>query len=218
MNSNPARTPLITGELALNMLMEGNERFVTGQLRHSHLASDWRSHLIDGQQPFATILSCSDSRVPPELVFDQGFGDLFIVRVAGNIIDSEILGSISYALIHLRTPLVVIMGHEKCGAVKAAIEIRDGAKHEMRYIEGLIDRIIPAISEIDSELPSEIRWSASVEANVRAASSQLTHTVKSMKSLRDLPILIKQAVYQLDSGVVRFLDDTEPVSKSPSTT
>lgn len=176
------------------------------------MASDWRSHLTEGQQPFATILSCSDSRVPPELVFDQGLGDLFIVRVAGNIIDSDVLGSISYAMIHLKTPLVVVMGHEKCGAVKAAMDIADGADHEMRYIEGLIDRIIPAINSVNHDLPPDNRWIASVEANVRAATNHLNHTFESLKSLRSLPVLIKKAIYKLESGVVEFLDENEAES------
>ncbi|MFM7127773.1 MAG: carbonic anhydrase [bacterium] len=202
----------MTGAAALKLLKEGNSRFVSGKLRHAHLASDWRTHLTQGQQPIATILSCSDSRVPPELVFDQGLGDLFIVRVAGNIIDSDVLGSISYALIHLKTPLVVVMGHEKCGAVKAAMDIADGADHEMRYIEGLIDRIIPAISSVKHNQPHEDRWLASVEANVRAATIQLNHTVESLKSLRSLPVLIKKAMYKLESGVVEFLDEPESES------
>ena len=199
----------ISGAEALELLKEGNSRFVSGELKHAHQASDWRAHLTDGQKPIATILSCSDSRVPPELVFDQGFGDLFIIRVAGNIIDSDVLGSISYALIHLKTPLVVVMGHEKCGAVKAAMEIVDGASHEMRFIEGLIDRIIPAISSIDNKLPENKRWAASVEANVRAAASHLNHTIASLKSLRSLPVLLKKAVYDLDTGAVTFLDEAE---------
>jgi len=202
----------MTGAAALKLLREGNSRFVSGKLRHAHMASDWRSHLTEGQQPFATILSCSDSRVPPELVFDQGLGDLFIVRVAGNIIDSDVLGSISYAMIHLKTPLVVVMGHEKCGAVKAAMDIADGADHEMRYIEGLIDRIIPAITSVNHDLPPENRWIASVEANVRAATNHLNHTFESLKSLRSLPVLIKKAIYKLESGVVEFLDENEAES------
>lgn len=199
----------MTGAAALKLLKEGNSRFVSGKLRHAHMASDWHTHLTEGQQPFATILSCSDSRVPPELVFDQGLGDLFIVRVAGNIIDSDVLGSISYALIHLKTPLVVVMGHEKCGAVKAAIDIADGADHEMRYIEGLIDRIIPAITPVNHKLSEENRWNAAVEANVRAATNQLNQTVGSLRSLRSLPVLIKKAIYKLESGVVEFLDEHE---------
>ena len=93
-------------------LKEGNIRFVSGRLRHAHQAAAWRKHLKSSQQPFATILACSDSRVPPELVFDQGFGDLFVIRVAGNIIATDVLGSLQYATRHLHTPLVVVMGHE----------------------------------------------------------------------------------------------------------
>jgi carbonic anhydrase len=199
----------ISGQSALERLKEGNRRFVAGDLKHAHLAADWRAHLTAGQHPIATILACSDSRVPPELVFDQGLGDLFIIRVAGNIIDSDVLGSISYAMIHLKTPLVVVMGHEKCGAVDAAIKIADGAPHEMRFIEGLIDRIIPSVEQVSRELTPENRWAACVEANVRAATAQLLNTIHSQKSLRSLPVLVKQAVYDLDTGVVSFLDEPE---------
>jgi carbonic anhydrase len=199
----------ITGQEAFERLKEGNRRFVDGKLIHAHQAADWRMHLTSGQQPFATILSCSDSRVPPELVFDQGFGDLFIIRVAGNIVDSDVLGSISYAMIHLKTPLLVVMGHEKCGAVKAAIEIADGADHEMRFIEGLIDRILPAVSTVNNHLPEPERWRACVEANVKTATGHVNHTIQTQKSLRSLPLLVKQAIYDLDTGVVSFLDQPE---------
>lgn len=208
----PDPTPadgIIDAEKALELLIEGNKRFVQGQVVNVHQASDWRSHLAHAQHPFATILACSDSRVPPELVFDQGFGDLFIIRVAGNIVDSDVLGSISYALIHLKTPLLVVMGHERCGAVTAALEVFDGAPHEMRFIEGLLDRIIPSIDpNIDPATPKEDRIARAVEANVRLAASHLAHTIQSLKSLKSLPVLLKMAVYDLDTGCVNFLDDS----------
>ena len=114
---------------ALTWLKQGNVRFVSGRLRHAHHAVNWRKHLEGSQQPFATILACSDSRVPPELVFDQGFGDLFVIRVAGNIVATDVLGSLQYATRHLHTPLVVVMGHESCGAVTAAVDALEGRAH-----------------------------------------------------------------------------------------
>ena len=111
---------------ALEWLKEGNLRFASSRPRHAHEAASWRKHLKSGQQPFATILGCADSRVPPELVFDQGFGELFVIRVAGNIVSTDVLGSLQYAVRHLHTPLVVVMGHESCGAVTAAVDALEG--------------------------------------------------------------------------------------------
>lgn len=196
----------LTAEEAHQRLIEGNRRFVAGQMLNAHQAADWRAHLTSGQHPFATVLACSDSRVPPELVFDQGFGDLFIIRVAGNVLDSDVLGSISYALIHLKTPLVLIMGHERCGAVTAALEVHDGADHEMRYIEGILDRIMPAIKQIDTSLPKEERLTAAVAENVHFVTNRLAEVIQSHKTLRSLPVELRKAVYDLDTGVVTFLD------------
>src|SRR6476659_1773858 len=112
------------GAEALARLKVGNIRFVRGKTRHAHESADWRKHLVGDQKPFATILGCSDSRVPPELVFDQGFGDLFIVRVAGNVIAPDVVGSLAYAALHLVTPLFVVLGHGTCGAVTAAVDAR----------------------------------------------------------------------------------------------
>ena len=108
--SETSETAPETSAHAIERLASGNARFVSGKLRHPHSANEWRKRLIDGQAPFATILGCSDSRVPPELLFDQGFGDLFVIRVAGNVIDTDVVGSIEYGVDHLKTKLVVVMG------------------------------------------------------------------------------------------------------------
>lgn len=197
------------GTLAFEQLKQGNLRFVEGQVINAHHAANWRAQLAHSQHPFATILACSDSRVPPELVFDQGFGDLFVIRVAGNIVDSDVLGSICYAMIHLKTPLVVVLGHERCGAVTAALEIHEGAPHEMRFIEGLIDRIIPCIHGQESLPTKEERLAAAVKENVRNAARQLAEAIESHSSLKSLPVLLKMAVYDLDTGSVDFLDDPD---------
>lgn len=198
--------PPITGQQALQKLIEGNQRFISGQMLHAHQAADWRSHLTTGQQPFATILACSDSRVPPELVFDQGFGDLFVVRVAGNIIDSDILGSIGYGLIHLKTPLVVVMGHEGCGAVTAALKMIDGLAHETHYIAGLLNHIIPGLGVLPSALEEKERIQAAVEQNVRQSVTRLQEVWRSSEILKDKTIEVKQAVYMLETGMVKFLE------------
>ena len=198
--------PAISPEEALQKLVEGNQRFVSGQVRHAHQAADWRSHLTTGQHPFATILACSDSRVPPELVFDQGFGDLFVVRVAGNIIDSDILGSIGYGLIHLNTPLVVVMGHEGCGAVTAALKMIDGQAHETHYIAGLLNHIIPGLGDVAEELEENARIDAAVEQNVRQSADKLTEIWQKTEILKNKNVVLKQAVYELQTGRVRYLN------------
>ncbi len=195
----------LTSGQALQKLMEGNQRFVSGQMCHAHQAADWRKHLASGQQPIATILACSDSRVPPELVFDQGFGDLFVVRVAGNIIDSDILGSIGYGLIHLKTPLVVIMGHEGCGAVTAALKMIDGLAHESHYIAGLLNHIIPGLAELETGKEAESRVNRAVEQNVRQSAQRLREVWEGSSLLSGLEFDLKQAVYELETGRVKFL-------------
>ena len=121
-----------TADDALLRLVAGNERFVRGEARFPTVQKEILAELAKGQQPYATIIGCSDSRVPPELIFDAGFGDLFIVRVAGNVISPEVMGTLQYAAVHLHTPLFVVLGHEGCGAVQAALARRDHGARE-RY-------------------------------------------------------------------------------------
>jgi carbonic anhydrase len=122
-----------TADEALSRLVAGNERFVRGEARFPTVQKEILAELARGQHPYATILGCSDSRVPPELVFDAGFGELFILRVAGNVISAEIFGTLQYAAVHLQTPLFVVLGHEGCGAVDAALGVkRHGTAHPER--------------------------------------------------------------------------------------
>lgn len=202
-----ARRRLTDATEGLLALQEGNRRFTQGNVLHAHQAADWRAHLTSGQQPFATIVSCSDSRVPPELVFDQGFGDLFVIRVAGNVIDADVIGSIDYAVQHLKTPLVVVMGHESCGAVTAALQAMDGQSDEDRYIAGLLHHIIPGLSSIDRSQDAEHRVCAAVEANVRHSLKILRKVPESRQPIEQKKICLEGAVYALNTGVVRFLED-----------
>ena len=180
--------------------------FVSGELRHPHSANDWRKRLIGGQAPFATILGCSDSRVPPELLFDQGFGDLFVIRVAGNVIDTDVVGSIEYGVDHLKTKLVLVMGHEGCGAVTAALQADSDLKKEPNEIRALVGKIKPATNEVDRELPFEKQLNLSVAANVRKS-------VKELQAVADLALAEKESrtkivgcVYEIKSGLVKMLD------------
>jgi carbonic anhydrase len=141
-----------TADEALARLVAGNERFLRGEARAGGLRLETLADLARGQHPFATILGCSDSRVPPEWVFDAGLGELFVVRVAGNVVSQEIAASLQYAAEHLRTPLFVVLGHEGCGAVGAALETKhEAARHHSR-IQLLVDNILPGLPEIDPQL------------------------------------------------------------------
>src|SRR6201997_5349578 len=128
----------IAAEQGLQKLMEGNQRFMHGEAHFPTVCKETLADLAKGQKPFATILGCSDSRVPPELIFDANFGELFIVRVAGNVISPEVMGNLQYAGAHLRTPLFVVLGHEGCGAVKAALETKLGGKEHRSRIQTLV--------------------------------------------------------------------------------
>jgi carbonic anhydrase len=204
------QTPLLRSTLsptaALERLVQGNERFVKGETT-AHFAIPRLANLVEAQHPFATILGCSDSRVPPEILFDQGLGDLFIVRVAGNVLGPETLGSMAYALEHLRTPLFVVLGHENCGAVRAALETKvHGAKHHAR-LAPLLNEILPALEGIDSTQSVESQMRYAVEANVRLEWRQLAATPAGRAALDEGRIQLVGAIYELETGKVRFLEE-----------
>jgi len=192
---------------ALVRLKEGNKRFAEGKTRHAHEGADWRKQLVAGQKPFATILGCSDSRVPIELVFDQGFGDLFVVRVAGNVIAPDVVGSLAYALAHLQTPLVVVMGHEQCGAVTAALQAMAGPTLEPGGIKSLVELIVPGIPKNLAGSSPEQRVNAAVEANVRWSLKQLRQLPGAKTLLEKKQVALHGAVYELSSGRVRLLKE-----------
>jgi carbonic anhydrase len=195
----------VTSAEALQRLIDGNERFVGDRSVLRSLPHDHLVRLAEAQHPFATILGCSDSRVPPEMVFDQGLGELFIVRVAGNVVGTEILGSLGYALAHLATPLFVILGHEGCGAVQAALGAKRGEARERGPLADLLDAILPALAGIDSRVSNDAQLHHAVEANVRWAMSQLATTPAGRAALADGRIRLVGAVYELTTGRVRFL-------------
>ncbi|NGY65026.1 carbonic anhydrase [Lentzea sp. NEAU-D13] len=130
---------------AWTRLLEGNSRFVEGRQIHPHATGHWREQLVDGQHPFACVLGCADSRVPPEIVFDDGLGDIFTIRAAGEVLDSSVIGSIEYAVEHLHVPLVVVLGHAGCGAVSATIDVVRGTSHVTGDISTLVRTIEPAV-------------------------------------------------------------------------
>ena len=194
---------------ALDRLKEGNERFVRGQSIHGKLSEEAFVRLRDGQRPFAVILGCSDSRVPPELVFDQSLGDLFVIRLAGNLIAPGVAGSIQYAYQHLGTSLLIVLGHEGCGAVKAALAAKfHRAKHPER-IRQLVELIEPGLAQIDPNLSAAEQLAASIEANVRWSMDQVIRAPEARQAFRRKgSVLIVGAIYELSTGKVRWLDDS----------
>ena len=190
---------------ALARLREGNQRFVEGNVRHGHEGRTWRAALVADQHPFAVILGCSDSRVPIELVFDQGFGDLFVIRVAGNVISTDVLGSIGYAVEHLHTRLLLVMGHEGCGAVTAALRVQD-AVNEPPNIAALVRLIGPGLRGLDPNLAGAARLSAAVEANLRWSMRQLAAQPAGQRLLESGQLVLAAAVYELETGRVRYLE------------
>lgn len=191
---------------SLKRLQAGNARFVAGTTRHAHESANWRKQLTGGQHPFATIVGCSDSRVPIELVFDQGFGDLFVVRVAGNVFAPDVVGSIEYAAVHLRTALIVVLGHERCGAVTAALQAMESPSRELPGIKDLVKMIAPGLPRQDPSLPFESRVSRAVEANVRWSLKQIADLPEAKPAVADKRITLVGGVYDLQTGRVRFLD------------
>lgn len=197
----------LSADQGLRRLIEGNKRFVSGNAHFPTVCKETLAVLAREQHPYATILGCSDSRVPPELIFDASFGELFIVRVAGNVISAEIMGSIQYAGTHLRTPLFVILGHEGCGAVQAAIEHKlKGAQHHSR-IQILVNSIVPGLAELDDHLSGQQQLARAVEANVRWSMKQLLDTPEGKKAAREGQKKLVGAVFEIDSGRVRFLKE-----------
>jgi carbonic anhydrase len=198
--------PEYTADQALARLRSGNERFVGGTARFPTVQKEVLADLARGQQPYATILGCSDSRVPPELVFDAGFGELFIVRVAGNVLGPSILGTLQYAATHLHTPLFVVMGHEGCGAVQAAVAWKFEGTRQRSRIELLLENILPALEHLDANLPPEALMKAAVEANVRWTIRTILDSPEARARAAEGVMKLVGAVYDLNTGAVRFLE------------
>jgi len=199
-------TPAYTADSALARLVAGNERFVRGEARFPTVQKEILAELAREQRPYATVVGCSDSRVPPELIFDAGFGELFIVRVAGNVISPEVKGTLQYAGLHLRTPLFVVLGHEGCGAVGAALAARaTTGGHHPAHIAVLLDNILPGLRDLPANLTRDEEARAAVEANVRWSIHQLHDTPEVQARMVEGTTKLVGAVYELDSGRVRFL-------------
>jgi carbonic anhydrase len=205
MSTTPESRPRTADEVLVR-LKEGNERFLRGEARFPTVQKEVLANMARGQHPYATILGCSDSRVPPELIFDAGFGELFIIRVAGNVISPEVMGSLQYAGVHLKTPVFVVLGHERCGAVAAALVARRGASRERSRIASLLDTIVPGLRDVPHGLPEEEESALAVDANVRWSMRQILDTPEAQERLDEGVMKIVGAVYEIEQGRVRFLD------------
>jgi carbonic anhydrase len=189
----------------LARLIAGNKRFMRGKARFPTVRKEVLGALAKGQKPYATVIGCSDSRVPPELLFDAGFGELFIVRVAGNVISAEVMGTLQYAAVHLHTPLFVVLGHEGCGAVQAALATMFHGARERKRIAMLLRGIVPGLKGMRPGRNTTARLNAAVESNVRWSISQLEETPEVRSRRAEGVMKLVGAVYELTTGRVRFL-------------
>ena len=203
---------MISATTALARLREGNHRFVQDQSETAaatHHAR--RAELLSGQQPFAIVLGCSDSRVPAELVFDQGFGDLFVIRVAGTVVAPSQVGSVEFAATRYGTRLVVVMGHSQCGAVAATLEeLLGGETAQSRNLRSIVDRVRPSLKTLlagREKVDPEALMRDAVRANVRTSVDHLRHGSELLEELITTDgLMVVGAEYSLESGVVTFFD------------
>jgi len=196
----------------LDRLKAGNQRFVGELSEHRELSSEQRRNsLVEGQMPFAVILGCSDSRVPAEIVFDQGLGDLFVIRVAGNIVAPSQVGSIEFAVEAYGTPLVVVLGHTHCGAIQATLDALKNPQTQPSYnLMSIVSRIRPSIEtlvETDLKHNEEALVRFAVRANIRASVSQIQYSSPILeKHIQSGNLKVVGAQYSLETGIVDFLD------------
>ncbi len=189
----------IDADKALKLLMDGNSRFVRNHLRRPHSDDKRRHSLEDGQAPFAIILTCSDSRLLPDLIFDQGLGDLFVIRIAGNVVKDKVLGSIEYAVQHLGTKLVLVLGHESCGAIIAALEPSQNEGH----IDSILDAIRPAV-HIARHQQGNLLENA-IKNNVLMVTEQIKDSMPVLnRAIKNDGVKIVSAYYCLGSGEVQL--------------
>jgi len=189
----------VSADTALAKLKEGNLRFATSDVSQSKPTAARRAETAQAQHPFAIIVGCADSRIPPELVFDQNLGDLFVIRTAGNLVDDHALGSIEYAVAHAGARLIVVLGHSRCGAVTAALE----SDHAPGHIQSLVRDIQPAVKAAKGKPGDAL--AAAISENARQVAAQ----IKAKAALGDLAkeVRIVSAIYDLDTGKIEWVKD-----------
>ena len=198
---------------ALDRLREGNQRFACdSRISEALTNEDRRAQVVKAQEPFAIILGCSDSRVPGEIIFDQGLGDLFVIRVAGNIVASSQIGSVEFAAERFGTRLVVVLGHSNCGAIRATLEeLGRPSEAQSRHLQSIVGRIRPSVEPLlaagGSRLSERELTDLAVRANIRASANQLRHGSQLIEQLVETDGLrVVGAEYSLESGLVDFFD------------
>ena len=203
---------MVSAQEALERLREGNRRFVANAQEANGFPGQTRpADVAASQQPFAIVLGCSDSRVPAEIVFDQGLGDLFVIRVAGNIVAPSQVGSVEFAAARFSTRLVVVLGHSQCGVVQATLdELRQPTENQSRNLRSIVDRVRPSVEEL---LSTELRHDPealvrhAVQANIRVSCNHLRHGSEILEELiQSAGLLVVGAEYSLETGVVDFFD------------
>lgn len=200
-----------TSDEALDFLKEGNKRFCTNQMIHQHQDAETLKNLVEGQHPFAVVISCSDSRVTPEIIFDQGLGDIFSIRTAGNVMADFEEGSVEYAVDHLHTHLVVVMGHTHCGAIKAFLETKEEHQHadcDHGHVQSILDKLDsePEEKAVLSEKGGD-QYNQAIRANVSNGVRQLRDSDPMLsKMYKEHQINIVGAIYNIESGEVEFMN------------
>ena len=203
---------MISAREALARLRDGNQRFVSNvRATDAFLGQDRRAELATSQEPFAIVLGCSDSRVPAEIVFDQGLGDLFVIRVAGNIVAPSQVGSVEFAAARFGTRLVVVLGHSQCGAILSTLEeIQRPNENQSRNLRAIVDRVRPSVEGLlttDLARDRDALVKQAVRANIRASSNHLRHGSEVLEQLIQREgLLVVGAEYSLETGVVDFFD------------
>lgn len=203
---------MLSALAALERLREGNGRYVSGERKlETLMGQSRRRELVAGQSPFAVVLGCSDSRAPVEIVFDQGLGDLFVIRVAGNVVASSQIGSVEFAAAEFGTRLVVVLGHTYCGAIRATLsQLQQPTEEQSPGLRSIVDRIRPSVQELlatDLRNDPESLARAAIRANIRASANQLRHGSKILEQLIQTEgLLVVGAEYSLETGVVEFFD------------
>jgi len=199
----------LSADEAFDRLIEGNQRFLRGEARSSAFRRETLADLAKAQQPYATILGCSDSRVPPEWIFDAGLGELFVIRVAGNILSPEVAGSLQYAGSYLQTSLFVVLGHEGCGGIGAALATSLGGTQFRSRVQLLLESITPGLPDLDFHLSAQEKLSRAVEANVRWTVRRILESPEGQARIAEGRMKVLGAIYEIETGRVRFLDPEE---------
>jgi carbonic anhydrase len=210
---------MIPASEALRRLREGNRRFVSGVRSHDSLANEARRREVAaGQEPFAIILGCSDSRVPAEIIFDQGLGDLFVIRVAGNIVAPSQVGSVEFAAERFGTRLVVVLGHSECSVILATIEeLGRPSADQSRNLRSIVDRVRPSVEGLlaaEAGHPMDVIVRHAIRANIQAAVDHLRHGSEVLEQLiQTRGLQVVGAEYSLESGTVEFFDAVPAASR-----